>query len=233
MSDYSTDSDSSDYSSDEEIYEQKENTIISKKSVSDRKLVRSNIQISTVSIFRVRNKDIRVRQKDTYFSANNLCKYESKKWCQYLNNKKTKSYIKNLTKHLNKTTDELITGNNMNKWIHPFLAHDFAKWISPDFGICIHEIFFMIHNQNLNNKFNMFCMNKHEEMKREIEYYKDKNITLQNKNNIFNKKYKKYKEKSNILEQKYNNVKKQIRLLEKENEKYKKKYNKLRYKKSS
>jgi hypothetical protein len=84
---------------------------------------------------------IRRRDQDGYINATAMCQANGKRWSHYASNERSKEYICALAGSAGIPADLLIdsitTGANPNRgtWIHPRLAVDLARWISPQFAV--------------------------------------------------------------------------------------------------
>jgi hypothetical protein len=93
---------------------------------------------------------------DGWLNATQTAKNYGKVAYEYLRSKAAKEYMEALAKHLNCDTENLrITqkGNTsefeQGTFLHPKLAIDFARWISPDFAIWCDEQIANILNQKV------------------------------------------------------------------------------------
>jgi len=84
---------------------------------------------------------IQRRQMDGYVNATAMCKANGRHLPHYLANDRTTEYLQALSGSVGIPTDHLKTsiGNGPNHlrgtWIHPRLAVDLARWISPGFAV--------------------------------------------------------------------------------------------------
>ncbi len=84
---------------------------------------------------------IQRRQADGYVNATAMCKANAKHLPHYLTNARTSEYLQALSGSVGIPTDHLKvsigTGPNhlRGTWIHPRLAVDLARWISPAFAV--------------------------------------------------------------------------------------------------
>jgi hypothetical protein len=84
---------------------------------------------------------IQRRQADGYVNATAMCKANAKHLPHYLTNARTSEYLQALSGSVGIPTDHLKdsigTGPNhlRGTWIHPRLAVDLARWISPSFAV--------------------------------------------------------------------------------------------------
>jgi len=85
--------------------------------------------------------NIRVRPADGYIHATDMCKVGKKRWVKYIENKRTKEFIKELETSVRIRTNPLIqsitTGLNESRgtWVHPHIAINLAQWVSPMFAV--------------------------------------------------------------------------------------------------
>ena len=92
-------------------------------------------EIKEISFFQ-NSSIVRQRTIDGYICVNDIVKmYNNKKWSQYKKNKRTKELITCLSLETGLSRDELISNNRLDRWIHPYLAYDFAQWIDPRISI--------------------------------------------------------------------------------------------------
>jgi hypothetical protein len=81
------------------------------------------------------------RDSDGYADATAMCQANGKRWHEYSSNQRTTEYIAALGKSLNLPADQLVitttSGPNhlRGTWVHPRLAVDLARWLSPQFAV--------------------------------------------------------------------------------------------------
>ena len=81
------------------------------------------------------------RDSDGYADATAMCHANGKEWSNYRQNDRTTAYLQALSTSLSIPTDELVltstSGPNhlRGTWIHPRLAVDLARWLSPEFAV--------------------------------------------------------------------------------------------------
>jgi len=84
---------------------------------------------------------IQRRQMDGYVNATAMCKAGDRRWNHYVTNDRTAEYLQALSRSAGIPADLLVAsiGNGPNHlrgtWIHPRLAVDLARWISPAFAV--------------------------------------------------------------------------------------------------
>lgn len=84
---------------------------------------------------------IALRDGDGYANATAMCQANGKLWSNYQRLDTTAAYIQALASSLDLTPADLVitttTGPNefRGTWIHPRLAVDLARWISPEFAV--------------------------------------------------------------------------------------------------
>jgi hypothetical protein len=84
---------------------------------------------------------IQRRQVDGYVNATAMCKANGKHLPHYLANGRTSEYLQALSGSVGIPTDllKVSIGNGPNHlrgtWIHPRMAVDLARWISPSFAV--------------------------------------------------------------------------------------------------
>lgn len=95
-----------------------------------------------------------------YIQATEIAQHFGKLPKDYLINKNTQSYIKALENKLKSDRGNLITeqnqlvmvkkgGNQQGTWLHPKLAIDFARWLSPEFAVwCDAQIEQILYKSN-------------------------------------------------------------------------------------
>jgi hypothetical protein len=88
----------------------------------------------------------KIRQRnDGYLCATDMCNAFDKKWNDYYKTKSTKEFIDALVYDTNIIASKLIDirrgGNSKNQgtYIHPQLAIDLARWLSPKFAIQVYK----------------------------------------------------------------------------------------------
>lgn len=81
------------------------------------------------------------RDEDGYANATAMCAANGREWSGYIRTDRTKDYIQALAASLDLTPADLVitttTGPNefRGTWVHPRLAVDLARWISPEFAV--------------------------------------------------------------------------------------------------
>jgi hypothetical protein len=81
------------------------------------------------------------RQVDGYVNATAMCRAGGRRWNHYATNERTSEYLRALSGSAGIPADLLVAsiGNGPNHlrgtWIHPRLAVDLARWISPAFAV--------------------------------------------------------------------------------------------------
>ncbi len=84
---------------------------------------------------------IQRRRADGYVNATAMCKANGREWSSYARTERTKEYIKALDAVLQNCGTELVQSiwggrpELQGTWIHPRLAVDLARWISPAFAV--------------------------------------------------------------------------------------------------
>jgi hypothetical protein len=81
------------------------------------------------------------RQVDGYVNATAMCRAGGRRWNHYATNERTSEYLRALSGSAGIPADLLVAsiGNGPNHlrgtWVHPSLAVDLARWISPAFAV--------------------------------------------------------------------------------------------------
>jgi hypothetical protein len=81
------------------------------------------------------------RDSDGFADATAMCQANGKRWNHYQENERTTAYLQALAASLNIPADQLVitttTGPNhlRGTWVHPRLAVDLARWLSPQFAV--------------------------------------------------------------------------------------------------
>jgi hypothetical protein len=81
------------------------------------------------------------RQVDGYVNATAMCRAGGRRWNHYATNERTSEYLRALSRSAGIPADLLVasitTGPNhlRGTWVHPRLAVDLARWISPAFAV--------------------------------------------------------------------------------------------------
>ena len=81
------------------------------------------------------------RDSDGFADATAMCQANGKLWGHYRENERTTAYLAALGESLNLPADQLVltttSGPNhlRGTWIHPRLAVDLARWLSPQFAV--------------------------------------------------------------------------------------------------
>lgn len=84
---------------------------------------------------------IQRRQADGFFNATAMCQACGKRWNHYQENAATQAYIQALAAVAGIPATDLIllrqggTPSEQGTWIHPRLAIDLARWLSPQFAV--------------------------------------------------------------------------------------------------
>jgi KilA-N domain len=82
------------------------------------------------------DKSIRIRKKDGYFNATDMCKVNKKEWSNYIRGKRIQEVICALKDEVKEAVYESITaGANEDRgtWVHPRLVTHLAAWIDTGF----------------------------------------------------------------------------------------------------
>ena len=86
-------------------------------------------------------KRIRIRDIDGYVNASDLCKTHTKRIDshEYFRNNDSKLFINELSTTTGipvvKLVEKIIGGKTPGTWLHPRLAIDFARWVSPELAV--------------------------------------------------------------------------------------------------
>jgi DNA-binding HxlR family transcriptional regulator len=81
------------------------------------------------------------RDSDGFADATAMCRANGKEWSNYRQNERTADYLQALSNRLGIPAEQLVftttTGPNhlRGTWVHPRLAVDLARWLSPKFGV--------------------------------------------------------------------------------------------------
>ena len=81
------------------------------------------------------------RRADGYVNATSMCRAGGRRWNHYVTNDRTTEYLQALSGSAGIPADLLVasigTGPNhlRGTWIHPRIAVDLARWISPAFAV--------------------------------------------------------------------------------------------------
>jgi hypothetical protein len=81
------------------------------------------------------------RDSDGFADATAMCRANGKDWFDYQRLERTTAYLAALGESLNLPADQLVltttSGPNhlRGTWIHPRLAVDLARWLSPQFAV--------------------------------------------------------------------------------------------------
>jgi hypothetical protein len=81
------------------------------------------------------------RDSDGFADATAMCQANGKEWSGYIRNERTTDYLQALAASLGIPADQLVitttTGPNhlRGTWVHPRLAVDLARWLSPQFAV--------------------------------------------------------------------------------------------------
>lgn len=84
---------------------------------------------------------IQRRQADGFVNATAMCQAHGRRWNHYQENARTQAYISALAAVAGIPATELIqlrqggTPSEQGTWIHPRLAIDLARWLSPQFAV--------------------------------------------------------------------------------------------------
>lgn len=89
---------------------------------------------------------IHQRPKDGYINATELCKKAGKQWAHYWQNTATQAFLKELSSvngiPLTDLTQTIQGGTPQfqGTWVHPQVAVDLARWLSPRFAVFVSKI---------------------------------------------------------------------------------------------
>ena len=81
------------------------------------------------------------RDSDGFADATAMCRANGKEWSNYRQNERTTDYVQALAASLGIPAEQLVitttTGPNhlRGTWVHPRLAVDLARWLSPQFAV--------------------------------------------------------------------------------------------------
>lgn len=82
------------------------------------------------------NTPISRRQADGYVNATAMAKANGKQWSHYRETDRATTYMEALSRNTEIRVNALyVSKPGEGTWIHPRLAIDFARWISPDFAV--------------------------------------------------------------------------------------------------
>jgi hypothetical protein len=97
------------------------------------------------------------RDSDGFANATAMCQANGKLWGHYISNQRTTAYIQALADSLGISADQLVitttTGPNhlRGTWVHPRLAVDLARWLSPQFAVWM-DGWFLEQSQDSQNQ---------------------------------------------------------------------------------
>lgn len=109
--------------------------------VSGCSVIRNNMNASGLVVRTWNDAPISRRDGDGYADATAMCQANGKLWADYQRLTRTTAYIQALAASLNLPADQLVitttTGPNhlRGTWVHPRLAVDLARWLSPEFAV--------------------------------------------------------------------------------------------------
>ena len=93
------------------------------------------------------NITIEVRESDGFINATKMANSGRKKWKHYNANADTQSFLKALGLVAGFPTSELVQSNKCSvsnaergTWVHPQVAIDLARWISPEFSVAVTDL---------------------------------------------------------------------------------------------
>lgn len=84
------------------------------------------------------------RRADGYVNATAMCKANGKQWKHFRENDSTESYLWALSESAGIPTDRLVQsrpGAGGGTWVHPDVATELARWISPAFSVFVNQWF--------------------------------------------------------------------------------------------
>jgi hypothetical protein len=99
--------------------------------------------------------EIQRRPSDGYVNATAMCKAHDREWSTYARAERTKEYIKALEAVLQNCGTELVQSiwgglpHLQGTWVHPRLAVDLARWLSPAFAVWMDGWFLDVMRQKL------------------------------------------------------------------------------------
>lgn len=99
------------------------------------------------------NSQIITQREDGYYDGSMMCKANGKLIADWLRLKSTKAYIQEMATVMGIPITEIVdkkqgnfTGQQQGTWIHPSLAINLTRWISPQFAVwCDAHIFNLIN----------------------------------------------------------------------------------------
>ncbi len=86
-----------------------------------------------------------IRQReDGYLNATDMCKINNKRYNDYIENKTTKEYLKELSSDTGILVSQLVevykgksSKYEQGTWVHPHVAIHLAQWLSPKFSVAV------------------------------------------------------------------------------------------------
>ena len=109
--------------------------------MSDRPVIRTSMNASGLVVRTWNDAPISRRDSDGFADATAMCQANGKRWNHYQELDRTTAYLAALGESLNLPADQLVltttSGPNhlRGTWIHPRLAVDLARWLSPQFAV--------------------------------------------------------------------------------------------------
>jgi hypothetical protein len=100
---------------------------------------------STLVFHSVNDLPIGQRRGDGYFNATALCKAAGKRFSNYYQLESTTEYLQALQVDTGITASELVQvrkggkSSEQGTWVHPEVAVDLAKWLSPQFRVLVNR----------------------------------------------------------------------------------------------
>ena len=83
------------------------------------------------------------RTTDNYVNVTKWCTAFGKRWDTFTRVKDHKAYLESLT--LNASVNGRLVETNRGKrsgtWVHPLVALRVAQWLSPEFHVCVNQVF--------------------------------------------------------------------------------------------
>jgi hypothetical protein len=97
------------------------------------------IRKSQIIMHELNGVGIKQREFDGYFDASAMCEVSERDFEEYLDLRKTKSFLIVLSEELNLPKTQLIRSKNTDGeiWMHPQVAINFAQWASPQLAVMI------------------------------------------------------------------------------------------------
>ena len=101
------------------------------------------------------NGDAINRREDGWINATEMCKANGKEWYEFFRTESCKKYLAALHRGNPGARDsdlpyETLGGSKRGTWVHPNLAIELARWVSPEFSVFVNQSFIKAYENQSN-----------------------------------------------------------------------------------